>query len=342
MEILDVEVEKLVHFSMAKNTWKTYKTALESLAKFSKEYGLNVSWPIQIDVLTRFIAYLSYSGLTSSTINTYLSRISHKHNLLGVTDTTCTFIVSKMLEGVRRKSPKLSDIRAPVTLEILHKIVRSLPSVCSSHYESCLFASAFSLACFALLRIGELTADTNTDIGAHTIFINDLSLKFSNSKYELHLKICSSKADQRVEENLRCYQPPQILIIHLGSNDLGLIKGKELIEQIRLDIIRLHVLLPNLFLVWSEILPRRYWHLAENQVAINSTRKRVNAAVRNIFKEELNHGLVICHPNIKVQERNLFRHDGVHLSDIGNDVFLNNVQGALESFASSDRRVFPN
>ncbi|CAC5401645.1 unnamed protein product [Mytilus coruscus] len=246
--------------------------------------------------------------------------------------------------------------------------------------------------------IGELTADTNTDIGAHTIFINDLSLKFSNCKYELHLKICSSKADQRepcqvwvmgssivywaarsikrrpggqnlglqskgynfhwygqrgmkwknllpsVEENLRCYPAPQILTIHLGSNDLGLIKGKKLIEQIRLDIMRLHVLLPNLSLVWSEILPRRYWHLAENQVAINSTRNRVNAAVRNIFKEELNHGLVICHPNIKAQERDLFRHDGVHLSDVGNDVFLNNVtvQGALELFASSDRRVFPN
>ncbi|CAC5401663.1 unnamed protein product [Mytilus coruscus] len=197
MEILDVEVEKLVHLTMAKNTWKTYKTALESLAKFSKEYDLNLSWPIQIDVLTRFIAYLSYSGLTSSTINTYLSGISHKHKLLGVTDTTCTLIVSKMLEGVRRKSPKLSDIRAPVTLEILHKIIRSLPFVCSSHYESCLFASAFSLAFFTLLRIGELTADRSTDIGAHTIFINDLSLKFSNCKYELHLKICSSKADQR-------------------------------------------------------------------------------------------------------------------------------------------------
>ena len=101
-----------------------------------------------------------------------------------------------MSEGVRRKSPKLSGIRAPVTLQILHKIIRSLPSVFPSH-ESCLFASAFSLAFFAFLRICELTADTSTDVGAHTIFINDLSLKFSNNKYELHLKICSSKADQR-------------------------------------------------------------------------------------------------------------------------------------------------
>ena len=71
MKILDAEVEKLVHFSMAKNTCTTYKTALESLAKFSKEYDLHVSWPIQTDVLTPFIAYLSYSGLTSSSINTY-------------------------------------------------------------------------------------------------------------------------------------------------------------------------------------------------------------------------------------------------------------------------------
>ncbi|CAC5407442.1 unnamed protein product [Mytilus coruscus] len=211
---------------MAKNTWTTYKTALESLEKFSKEYDLNVSRPVQIDVLTRFIAYLSDSGLTSSTITTYLSGISHKHKLLGVIDTTYTFIVTKMLEGVRRKRPKLSDIRAPVTLEI----IQSLPSVCSSHNESCMFASAFSLAFNALLRIGEFMADTNTDIGVHTLFINDLSLKFSNNKYKWHLKFRSSKADQR---------------------------------------------------------------------------------------DEINHGLVICHPNMTAQESDLFRHDGVHLSDVG-------------------------
>ncbi|CAG2204727.1 unnamed protein product [Mytilus edulis] len=163
----------------------------------------------------------------------------------------------------------------------------------------------------------------------------------NDSSIVSQVEMVPSIQDSHVEENLRCYPPPQILIIHLGSNDLGLIKEKELIEQIRLDIMRLHVLLPNLSLVWSEILPRRYWHLAKNQVAINSTRKRVNAAVQYI-QEELNHGLVICHPNIKAQDRDLFRLDGVHLSDVGNDVFLNNVQGALELFASSDRRVFPN
>lgn len=49
------------------------------------------------------------------------------------------------------KSPKLSDIRAPVILEILHNIIRLLPSVCSSN-ESFLFASAFSLPFFFFIK----------------------------------------------------------------------------------------------------------------------------------------------------------------------------------------------
>jgi hypothetical protein len=38
---------------------------------------------------------------------------------------------------------------------------------------------------------------------------------------------------------------------------------------------------------------------------------------------------------LEPKQPTLFRHDGVHLSDIGNDIFLNNIQARIETFISS-------
>ena len=111
------------------------------------------------------------------------------------------------------------------------------------------------------------------------------------------------------------------LIIQLGSNDLGIVKGKELIELIRCDILHLWTLYPDLKLIWSEILQRRYWHNANNQVTIETSRKRVNLAIKNIFLNEIQKGCIIRHPNITVKEKSLFRYDGIHLSDVGNNIY---------------------
>ena len=142
-----------------------------------------------------------------------------------------------------------------------------------------------------------------------------------------------------IECHLQSNPPPSILVIQLGSNDLGFLKGKELIESVRLDILRLRVMFPTLMLVWSEILPRRYWHFEDKHGLLEITRKRVNLGIKKIFLEE--GGYIIRHPNIKVAERNLFRYDGTHLSEIGNTVYLNSIQGALESFTSSSNHTFP-
>ena len=145
-----------------------------------------------------------------------------------------------------------------------------------------------------------------------------------------------------IDKNLRSYPAPNIVVIQLGSNDLGILKGKELIELIKLDVLRLRTLLPNVILVWSEILPRRYWHVANNQVAVENSRKRVNTAAKAIFLNEIQKGFIIRHPNIRMTENVLYRYDGVHLSDAGNNVYLNNIQGGLElCFSNVNCKLFP-
>lgn len=189
---LSREVDTLVQFSLANNTWKCYKTAVESFEKFRCDYGLLQVWPTPLENIMAYIAYLSFSGRAPSTISTYISGLGHYHKMLCLPDPTANFLVGKMIEGARRKIGTKRDTRIPISRELLQNIISSLKSVCSSNYEALLFSAAFSLAFFALLRVGEITADSRSNMGVHTIFGSDVEFLGS----ELHLKIRNSKSDQ--------------------------------------------------------------------------------------------------------------------------------------------------
>ena len=136
---------------------------------------------------------------------------------------------------------------------------------------------------------------------------------------------------------------PSYLIIQLGSNDLRKCKSCGLIIDIKRkrDIGRTRLLLPNTRITWSEILMRRYWHVAKcDGKIIEKIRKRENCAVTNCIKNEGHY--VIKYTNIRASEIELYRFDGTHLSDIGNDIYLNNLQGALDTFITSpNTKIFP-
>ena len=132
---------------------------------------------------------------------------------------------------------------------------------------------------------------------------------------------------------------PNFLILHCGWNDLGLVPlfrlrliFKDVIEFIREKA-------PNTRVVWSQILPRKKWRFSDNVEGMNRARIRLNSF---IAKEVLQSGgAYIKHPDLDTHASALFLSDGVHLSEVGNNIFLNSLQGGIECFHQRNNSVYP-
>ncbi|XP_063426546.1 uncharacterized protein LOC134710223 isoform X3 [Mytilus trossulus] len=127
-----------------------------------------------------------------------------------------------------------------------------------------------------------------------------------------------------------CNKIPHALILHCGGNDIGNVPCGALLYHVKFTIAILSRMLPNCSLIWSSILPRRSWRYSSDDHAMEVTRKRINRGVRSYI---LKHGgYVIKYPDFDDCHPALYSGDGVHLSFIGNDIFLNQIQSALETF----------
>lgn len=188
------EVNRLLEASFSKNTHASHITGLAAFDTFRHEQGLSNTWPPTLDQLAHFIATLSIRGLAPNTVHAYISAISTRCKLSSVVDTTKHFVITKLLEGMKRSTNKL-DTRLPITGGLLSKLLSLLPQTCINGYEAKLFRAAFSLAFFGFLRVGELTVTkgVNPDkiIGIHDIMINK-----SAAGTFIKLYLSHSKTDQ--------------------------------------------------------------------------------------------------------------------------------------------------
>ncbi|KAJ7329210.1 hypothetical protein JRQ81_015384 [Phrynocephalus forsythii] len=122
---------------------------------------------------------------------------------------------------------------------------------------------------------------------------------------------------------------PNIVVVHLGGNDLTRMSGKSLILKIIDDLRAFHRTHPLVRVVWSAIIPRLHWGPYHHPQKMHKTRKGVNREVARVVQAEM--GSVIWHSNITARDPTLFRLDGVHLSDKGLDIFLQNLKEGLSA-----------
>lgn len=150
------------------------------------------------------------------------------------------------------------------------------------------------------------------------------------------LKLCQT--ERKLRTLAKVGPSPKAILIHCGGNDLGHIS----IRKLRLVTNKLFKFLrtsfPHSKVIWSCILPRMKWRYSDNSLAMETQRKRLNSCASSLALRY--GGAVIRHPDIKLDPI-FFCDDGVHLSKFANSIFLNTIQGGLETLLTKGQVCYP-
>lgn len=123
-------------------------------------------------------------------------------------------------------------------------------------------------------------------------------------------------------------RPPDVVVLHVGGNDLGVRCARELIRDIKFDLLRLQSSFPDTIFVWSDMVARTAWRLARSVAGLNRARVKVNKAVAKFFVR--NGGLAVRHRELEEETWRFLRSDGVHLNAIGIDLWQLGLQDGVQ------------
>lgn len=123
---------------------------------------------------------------------------------------------------------------------------------------------------------------------------------------------------------------PDILVLHCGANDIGRVQLHILLSKVTEVLQGVRNLFPKSIIVWSQLLLRTSWRYSDNVLAMNRACRRLNSHAAKLCVEHK--GYYIRHADINAGFYNshILSHDGVHLSDLGNDLFLNQLRASID------------
>ncbi|XP_062618415.1 uncharacterized protein LOC134280010 isoform X2 [Saccostrea cucullata] len=150
-----------------------------------------------------------------------------------------------------------------------------------------------------------------------------------------------SKFNEVISDLYSTKPHPRFLVIHVGGNDIAKHNNPLRRQQkfMKTVINKLRLVMPLTCIVWSHILPRVYWRHSFSNVAAEKSRSRINSSIASFVLRS--NGASIKYPDIRIDQRKLFLNDGVHLSPLGNQIFLSTMQAALRQFSSGNNFVYP-
>lgn len=106
-----------------------------------------------------------------------------------------------------------------------------------------------------------------------------------------------------------------------------MVNGRALVLQVLADLQLISQWWPDTVVMWSTIVLHFEWRHAWDPRAMNKVRRNANHEIGRALGRVL--GTYLPHPGIGLCHPDLYRGDGVHLLEIGLDMFLRDIQQGL-------------
>ena len=148
-----------------------------------------------------------------------------------------------------------------------------------------------------------------------------------------------SRVQKHIQTMMQYEDPPNFIMLHVGANDIGNVKFGLIQLQLKSLISWIAKQMQYAKIIFSQLLPRLSWRYSENNSKMEKCRHRINSAIASFIVK--NGGYYIHYPDIKADNQFLVP-DGVHLNELGNNILLNIIQGAIETFIYDESKYsFP-
>ena len=126
---------------------------------------------------------------------------------------------------------------------------------------------------------------------------------------------------------------PKIIMIHIGTNDLGCTDMFSIRQRIAYYIDLCRRSYPSATLVWSAILPRLFYYGAKDQGSMEHIRRSINRWARSRCR--LFGASFLPHDLFHWQNHALYLYDGVHLSVTGTKLLLSDFASCIAAHCAT-------
>ena len=101
-------------------------------------------FPTTLPMFCLFIAYLYDLKYAASTVHTYVLALSYSHKPSGYPDPSKAFVVVQILKSYGKLNARLHS-RLPITIPILHKLLRCASLLPLTKYQILMFEATCSI-----------------------------------------------------------------------------------------------------------------------------------------------------------------------------------------------------